>query len=66
MVEMQTMLYQINLGRNPYPSSTDGNVVGGRKINKDRFFWKASAANFKKDCLSIGNCLLQLPAYDLR
>ncbi|MDA0340329.1 MAG: hypothetical protein O3B74_01880 [Proteobacteria bacterium] len=64
MVEKQTMLYQINLGRNPYASSTDGNVVGGRKINKDKFFWKASAENLKKDRLAIGNCLRRLPAYD--
>ena len=64
MVETQTMLYHINLGHNPYPSSTDSNVVGGRKINKDKFFWKALVAKLKEDRLAIGNCLHQLLAYD--
>jgi hypothetical protein len=63
MREKQTLIYQVNSGRNPYASSTDGNVVNARKINKDKFFWKSFLENLKKERLAIGNCLRQLPNY---
>lgn len=63
MREKQTLIYQVNSGRNPYASSTDGNVVNSRKINKNKFFWKSFLENLKKERLAIGNCLRQLPNY---
>lgn len=63
MREKQTLIYQVNSGRNPYASSTDGNVVNSRKINKNKFFWKSFLKNLKKERLAIGNCLRQLPNY---
>ena len=63
MREKQTLIYQVNSGRNPYASSTDGNVLNARKINKDKFFWKSFLENLKKERLAIGNCLGKLPNY---
>jgi hypothetical protein len=65
MTEKQTLIYQVNSGRNPYASSTDGNVRNSRKINKNKFFWKSFLANLKKERLAIGGCLRKLPNYDL-
>lgn len=64
MTEKQTLIYQVNSGRNPYASSTDGNVRNSRKINKNKFFWKSFLANLKKERLAVGNCLGKLPNYD--
>ena len=63
MREKQTLIYQVNSGRNPYASSTDGNVVNSRKINKNKFFWKSFLANTKKERLAIGNCFAH-PRFD--
>lgn len=63
MTEKQTLIYQVNSGRNPYASSTDGNIRNARKINKNKFFWKSFLANLKKERLAVGNCLRQLPTY---
>lgn len=64
MTEKQTLIYQVNSGRNPYASATDGNVRNARKINKNKFFWVAFLANLRKEHLAIGNCLRKLPNYD--
>jgi hypothetical protein len=64
MTEKQTLIYQVNSGRNPYASATDGNVRNSRKINKNKFFWKSFLANLKKERLAIGNCLRKLPNYN--
>jgi hypothetical protein len=64
MTEKQTLIYQVNSGRNPYHSSTDGNVVNARKINKNKFFWKSFLANLKKERLAVGSCLRKLPNYN--
>jgi hypothetical protein len=64
MTEKQTLIYQVNSGRNPYESSTDGNVRNARKINKNKFFWKSFLANLKKERLAIGSCLGKLSNYD--
>jgi hypothetical protein len=63
MTEKQTLIYQVNSGRNPYESTTDGNVRNARKINKNKFFWKSFLANLKKERLAVGNCLGKLPNY---
>lgn len=63
LVEKLTIARRINAGRNPFPSVTDGNVVGGRKINKDKFFWRAYIANLNKERTAISKCLGRLPYY---
>ena len=64
MTEKQTLIYQVNSSRNPYESSTDGNVRNALKIYKNKFFWKPFLANLKKERLAIDNCLEKLPNYD--
>lgn len=63
LAEKQTALWQINDGRNPFPSTNSGNVAGAKRINKDKFFWRSYAANLKKEHLAISNCLRRLPTY---
>jgi hypothetical protein len=64
MRENQTLIYQIESGRNPYASASDGNVLNARKINQDKFFWKSFLANLKKERLAYSACLRRLPTYD--
>ena len=61
MVEKQTILRQVNDGRNPFPSVTDGNIVRARKIDKNKFFWRSYIANLKKENLAIVKCLSARP-----
>ncbi len=64
MRDNQTLIYQIESGRNPYASSTDGNVMNARKINQDKFFWKSFLANLKKERLAYSAYLRRLPNYE--
>tara|TARA_B100000459_G_C8564257_1_gene195469 strand:+ start:90 stop:548 length:459 start_codon:yes stop_codon:yes gene_type:complete len=63
MRKNQIMLRQINSGINPFESSTDGNVRGARKINRDKFFWKTMGKRLVRENQAIIKCLGQLPRY---
>ena len=63
LIEKQTMLRDINDGRNPFHSTSDGNVYRARKINKNKFFWKSHVANLKKQSGAIGKCQNRLRNY---
>jgi len=63
MAEKQTALWQINAGRNPFPSTGNGNVAGAKRINKDKFFWRSYAVNLEKERVAISTCLRRLPTY---
>ena len=63
MRKNQIMLRQINDGINPFESSTDGNVRGARKINRDKFFWKTMGKRLVRENQAIIKCLGQLPRY---
>ena len=63
LIEKQTMLRDINDGRNPFHSTSDGNVYRARKINKNKFFWKSHAANLKKQSGAISKCISRLRNY---
>lgn len=63
LAEKQTALRQINDGRSPFSSPSDGNVVRAKKINKDKFFWRSYANNLRKENTAIIKCMGRLPTY---
>ena len=61
--EKQTVLWAIQAGRDPLQSKAGGNVARIQRIDKDKFFWRAYAANLEKDIVAISDCLRRLPTY---
>ena len=58
--EKQTILWQIQSGRDPFPSKSDGNVARVKRIDKDKFFWRSYAANLEKQLQAIEECRRQV------
>ena len=63
LAEKQTALWAVNAGRDPFPAKGTGNVASAQRIDKDKFFWRAYAANLEKDIVAISDCLRRLPTY---
>ena len=61
--EKQKVLWDIQAGRDPFPSKGDGNVARIKRIDNDKFFWRAYAQNLEKDLAAMGECLRRLPTY---
>ncbi|MEQ9329812.1 hypothetical protein [Thalassobaculum sp.] len=61
--EKQKVLWDIQAGRDPFPSKGDGNVARIKRIDNDKFFWRAYAQNLEKDLAAMGECLHRLPTY---
>lgn len=63
LAEKQKTLWDIQAGRDPFPSKTAGNVAGIRRIDNDKFFWRAYAQNLETEIAAISDCLRRLPGY---
>ncbi len=63
LIQNQTKLRQINDGRSPFRSVTDGNTVRARKINTDKFVWRALRTTLKNENHALAKCLGRLSNY---
>ncbi|GHD61762.1 hypothetical protein GCM10017083_49560 [Thalassobaculum fulvum] len=63
VAEKQKALWDIRAGRDPFPAKASGNVAGIRRIDNDKFFWRAYAQNLETEIAAISDCLRRLPGY---
>ncbi len=63
VAEKQTALWAIQAGRDPFPSKGDSNVARIKRIDQDKFFWRAYAQNLQTEIAAMSDCLRRLPGY---